>query len=783
MKRSKKITSMLLAAAMTFSLTACGGQSGTAEEAAADPADMATEEAEEVTTDAAAAEETAAEDAAEQTAAAEDAAAGNQIENGDFSNGTELYSIYTEGGSCEMHVNADGELQVDISDVGAVAHAVQIYYDGFEMRQGVVYECSFDIHASIDRPVEWRIQINGGDYHAYAGETIDATGEVQHISSQFTMEEPYDPAPRLCFNMGSIDAMQGGSGSSGSVGAHSVMLDNLSLVQIDDSGAVEAAGAMELPKVKVNQVGYRKDDAKLAVFSDLEEGDNTFSVVDVESGASVYEGQMTEPVDNAAAGETNCQGDFTAVKTAGTYQIVTGKGEESYPFAIGDNLYDEPFQNIVRMLYMQRCGTALDQSVAGDFSHPLCHGEDAVIYGTDTRIDVSGGWHDAGDYGRYVVPGAKAVADLLLAYEKNPQAFGDACGIPESGDGVNDALQEAKYELDWMLKMQDSSGGVYHKVTGKVFPGTVRPEDETAELVVSPLSNTATADFAAVMAMAGRIYGAEESGAYKDYADTCLAAARKAWTYCEEHQDEGGFVNPADIVTGEYPDGNSKDEYFWAAAELYKATEESRYKDKTAELLGGMENIGGLGWTDVAGYGAYAALTTPALKADSSNLLKDIENAFLAAAEDVVRVSGENGYMINRKDAYEWGSNMGIANSGMLLCLANEIRPNEEYMACAKNHLNYLFGVNAVGYCFVTGTGTLSPEHTHHRPSQALGKCMPGMLVGGPDSALEDPYAKAVLADTPAAKCYVDNDQSYSCNEVTIYWNSPLIYLLAATQK
>ncbi|MDE6627632.1 MAG: glycoside hydrolase family 9 protein [Lachnospiraceae bacterium] len=759
MKRFKKITSVLLAAAMTLSLTACGTEQETTEETTEEIVSEVTEEA-----------------------TTEEPVTGNQIENGDFSNGTDKFNVYTNGGNCNMNVNADGELQVDISESGDVAHGVQIYYDGFEMTQGVVYEFSFDVHATIDRPVEWRVQINGGDYHAYAGEIIDVTEEVQHISSQFTMEEASDPAPRLCFNMGCVDALQDGSITSESMGTHSVMLDNLSLEQVDDSGAVADAEAVEVPKAKVNQVGYKKDDTKLVVFSDLEEGDNSFTVVDVESGESVYEGKMTEQVNNAAASEMNCSGDFTAVKTAGTYKIVTGKGEESYPFVIGDNVYDETFKSIVKMLYLQRCGVELDKSFAGDFSHPLCHGEEAVIYGTNTRIDVSGGWHDAGDYGRYVVSGAKAVADLLLAYEKNPEAFGDDCGIPESGDGINDALQEAKYELDWMLKMQDNSGGVYHKVTCKVFPETVMPEEETDELVVAPLSKTATADFAAVMAMAGRIFGEESNSEYKDYGNTCLEAAKKAWTYYEEHKDERGFVNPNDIVTGEYGDGNSKDEYFWAAAELYKATEESQYKEKMAEALEGIENIGGLGWADVAAYGAYAALTTPILMTDSSNLLKDIENAFFAAAENALQISKENGYMVSREGVYEWGSNMGIANNGMLLCLANEIRQNEEYITCAKNHLNYLFGMNATGYCFVTETGTLSPKHPHHRPSQALGKCMPGMLVGGPDSALEDPYAKAVLSDTPAAKCYADNEQSYSCNEVTIYWNSPLIYLLVATQ-
>lgn len=763
MRKFKKLISVLLVSAMALSLLGCNNK-------------------QEETTEIAATEEYTTETVTEEDIT-EEVILGNQIENGDFSNGTDKFNTYTNGGNCNISVNMDGELQVDISKLGNVEHGVQIYYDGFEITEGVVYEFSFDVHGTMERDFEWRIQVNGGDYHAYHAETVSVTDELQHISTQFTMEEASDPAPRLCFNMGYVASMQEAGIDPESVEEHSIMLDNLSLEIVDNSSAVAEAEAIEVPKAKINQLGYRKDDIKTVIFADLTEDDTTFTVVDESTGESVYEGTMTEPKANIASGEQNCSGDFSSVKKAGTYKIVTSKGEESVSFTIGDQVYDGTFKDVVKMLYLQRCGMELDSSLAGDFAHPACHAEMATIYGTDTRIDVSGGWHDAGDYGRYVVSGAKAVADMLLAYEKNPEAFSDHCGIPESGDGINDALQEAKYELDWMLKMQDSSGGVYHKVTCKVFPETVMPEEETDELIVCPISKTATADFAAVMALAGRIFSECGEDKYVDYGATCLEAAKRAWDYYEEHKNDRTFQNPDDVVTGEYADGNSKDEYFWASAELYKVTGDTMYKEGMAESLEEVENMGGLGWAGVAAYGAYAALTTPILEADSSNLLKDIENAFFAAVESAVAASKENGYLVNKKDTYEWGSNMGIANSGMLLCLANEIRPNEEYIACAKNHLNYIFGVNATGYCFVTGAGTLYPEHPHHRPSQAVGICMPGMLVGGPDSDLEDPYAKAVFTETPAAKCYADNEQSFSCNEVTIYWNSPLIYLMVATEE
>ena len=116
------------------------------------------------------------------------------------------------------------------------------------------------------------------------------------------------------------------------------------------------------------------------------------------------------------------------------------------------------------------------------------------------------------------------------------------------------------------------------------------------------------------------------------------------------------------------------------------------------------------------------------------------------------------------------------------MLMANQLTPDAKYVKAAEEQLNYLLGTNTNSYCFVTGFGTLSPENPHHRPSQVLGTAMPGMLIGGPDANLEDPYAKATLTEKANAACYVDNVQSYSCNEVTIYWNSPLVYLLAGIE-
>ena len=680
------------------------------------------------------------------------------IANSDFAEGIGTWMMYLNGGEGTETVT-NGELVVDVTKVGELDYSVQTYVDGFALEQGCVYKMSFDVKSDIAREIEWRIQINGGDYHAYVGATdTPVTTEYTTIEYEFTMEEASDPAPRLCFNMGNHVGAEPGCAP------HKIYFDNVSLTLVDDSGKVGSAAEVVTSDINLNQIGYKPGDEKIAIFR----GDNPskkFNVVDVNTGDVVYTGTIDDKYKNETADETNYYGDFSSVTDPGLYKIVTKKMGESFPFAIGEAVFDNPYEDIVHMLYMQRCGTELTEEDADVFAHPACHTAKAKIYGTESYIDVTGGWHDAGDYGRYVVPGAKTVADLLLTIADNEV---------ENSDEI---LEETKYELDWMFKMQDSSGGVYHKVTCANFPGSVMPEEETEELIVAPISNTATGDFAAVMAMASISY--EETDA--KYAKKCLAASKKAYEYLVANLDAAGFKNPTDIATGEYGDDDCKDEYFWAAAQLYKATNEQVYLDVITETVAA-NAYSGLGWSEVGAYGLYAYLTTDEAMASSTNLYPDALANFLAIADGYVDAALDDGYRVSVGDTYEWGSNMTVANNGMLLLMANKLSPKDRYLETAKAHFDYLCGANANSYCFITGYGTLSPISTHHRPSQAMGETMPGMLVGGPDSNLEDPYAQAVLVGVPAPKCYVDNSQSYSCNEVTIYWNSPLIYLMSGVE-
>ena len=167
---------------------------------------------------------------------------------------------------------------------------------------------------------------------------------------------------------------------------------------------------------------------------------------------------------------------------------------------------------------------------------------------------------------------------------------------------------------------------------------------------------------------------------------------------------------------------------------------------------------------------------------ESLQINEELTTAFtdtiISACDESMRKANKDSYFVSLANNYPWGSNMTVANEGILYYIAYDLTGNEEYAESGRLQLDYLLGVNPTGYCYVTGYGSCSPEHTHHRPSMALGKTMPGMLVGGPNTNADDPYAKAVLSFAKGGMCYVDNDSCYSTNEITIYWNSPLIFLL-----
>ena len=693
-----------------------------------------------------------------QTAFAESS---NIISNSTFDSGTSGWLTYKEsGGVCSLSTE-NGKLALTVSNVGKVSHAVQVYYDIIPLYQNGVYRLKFDISSTTDRFIECMIQQNGGTYQAYTWKGLELTSTPQTVDYEFTMEAETDIMSKLAFNCGIQTAHEG------ELPEHKIYIDNVSLELVDDSKVDYSTSRPYEPPIVINQVGYKNDSKKTAVFRNTDATE--FSVVNADTKKIVYTGQLSDERYNSSAGETDKTGDFSSVTESGNYYITCGDLDDSYTFTIGENVYSNLLDDSVRMLYLQRCGTAVEDS---DFGHIACHTGLATIYGTNETIDVSGGWHDAGDYGRYIVPAAKAVADLLYAYEENPKLYSDNIGIPESGNGTPDVLDEVRYELEWMKKMQRADGGVYHKVSCENFPNYCMPQDETNPLIVTPVSTTATADFCASMALAYEIYNSIDP----DFAEDCLSSAELAWSFMESNPNFI-FKNPEDITTGEYGDSSDRDERYWAAAQLYHTTGNSKYEN----ALSSMSVCTGMDWYTIGDYGNIAILTADNISHDSSVYIK-AKNAIIAQADSLVTNSNNSPYGVAVTN-YKWGSNMIVATSGIILGLAYDTTNDSKYLDAANAQLDYLLGSNPVGECFVTGYGTVSPENPHHRPSMAVGKAMKGMLVGGVNSDLDDSAAKAYCQGLPAAKCYVDNSESYSTNEITIYWNSPFTYLLSLTEN
>ncbi len=433
--------------------------------------------------------------------------------------------------------------------------------------------------------------------------------------------------------------------------------------------------------------------------------------------------------------------------------------------------YDKVFYQVCRMFYLQRCGCRLTEEQAGVYAHPACHTTAARIYGTENFMDVSGGWHDAGDYGRYVVPAAKAVADLMLAYTAAPSMFNSSLALHDSTDDVPDILTEVRYELEWMQRMQHDDGGVWHKVTCAGFPGFVMPELETDELIIAPVSTAATGGFAAAMAIAARVYAPFDAV----FAQACLSAARRAWDFLSVTQPIP-FNNPEGIITGTYDDECDCDERYWAACALYAATGEEAYHDYIRRSYN-PRWAADLGWADVGAYGnaVYLSLSDDMVHADLKRMLAD---ELLNAADQIVEATDSSEYNISVSD-FIWGSNMLVLNNAMLLLMASDICPKQAYAICARRHIDYIFGNNPMSVCYVTGVNDASTKHPHHRPSIATGQTMPGMLAGGPDEHLHDACAEEHLKGNTPPCCYIDHADSYSTNEVAIYWNSPLVYVMA----
>jgi len=540
--------------------------------------------------------------------------------------------------------------------------------------------------------------------------------------------------------------------------------------------------------IKVDQAGYPKDGPKVALVSAPGE---SFEVHRASDDGVVFRGKLTAAAADALSGDTVSAADFSGLRKAGKYYLeVPGVGR-SWDFAVEKNVYQRAYYLAMRGFYGQRCGIAVDMGPEfPEYKHAACHqkGEFHPSSGAKGPRNNIGGWHDAGDYGRYVVNSGVTTGTLLWAWEMYHKKLKDiSLKIPESGNGTPDILNETRWNLEWMLKMQDDDGGVWHKQTSEHFSGFVAPEDDDLPSEVigtgkAPYKSTcATANLAAVGAIAARVYKPFDAA----FAARALDAARKAWAWAEKNPDVT-FANPAGVSTGEYGDKSCKDERVWAAAELWRTTGEKPYNDffvqEYAKYLPDLDSPPAEGWNSLGAMGLWSYALGKRRGSDHQ-AMEAIRARTVAAARAVVERTYSNPYRMSMQARdYVWGSNGVAAGYGMYLLIANKFQRDKSFQDAARDNLHYLMGRNTFSLSWVTQLGEHSVEHPHHRPSGS-GKQpgpWPGLLSGGPNAGRQDAVLAALPKDLPPAKVYADQLASYASNEIAINWQASLVFVLAA---
>ncbi|MGH9533399.1 MAG: glycoside hydrolase family 9 protein [Terriglobales bacterium] len=558
----------------------------------------------------------------------------------------------------------------------------------------------------------------------------------------------------------------------------------------------EPAGVItpaETPPWKVDQAGYRPLARKLAMLT-LPKPSARFALTAAGGTQPLFAGLLSPHRWDADSGDWTQVADFTGFSRSGRYQLQTEGAAPSLAFEIGPSVSEPIFRLAARFFYGQRCGCAVAMGAGmAAYHHPTCHLKAAFhpSSGRSGPVHNRGGWHDAGDYGRYVVNGGISTATLMWAAELFPAAARQHLDLPESGGNAPDLLREARWNLEWMLSLQDRDGGVWHKQTSTVFAPFVMPQDDgmTSYVIgagIAPYKTTAaTADLAAVAAIASRLWRPYDDA----FAARCQTAALLAWRWLGRVPDLA-FRNPPGIFTGEYGDGHLEDERLWAAAEIWRATGDPEchayFRAHYAEFAARLPRITPPSWGRVAALGlwSYALAAGDARREPDANIVAVIQSASVAAADGIVARAAANGYRVAlHSDQYVWGSNSIAANAAMQLLVAARFHPAAEYAATALETLHYLLGRNTFSLCFLTRGGSRAVQRPHHRPSVADGlrEPWPGMLAGGPNRQRNDAAMRKYLpAELPPARNYIDNHAAYSCNEVAINWNAPLVFLLAA---
>ncbi|MEU9652322.1 cellulase [Streptomyces sp. NPDC048110] len=553
------------------------------------------------------------------------------------------------------------------------------------------------------------------------------------------------------------------------------------------------------PRVRVNQVAYLPSGPKNATLVTDATSRLRWQLKN-DGGRVVAHGWSRPRGVDASSGQNVHSIDFGRYKKRGEGYTLVADGETSRPFDIGTAAYERLRLDSAKYYYTQRSGIAISDELRPGYGRPAGHVGTAPNQGDtevpcqpgvcDYTLDVSGGWYDAGDHGKYVVNGGISTWELLSTYERSlhartgePRKLGDgSLDIPESGNRVPDILDEARWELEFLLKMQvpdgqPLAGMAHHKIHDEQWTGLpLLPSDDPQKRELHPPTTAATLNLAASAAQAARLYRPYD----REFAAKALEAARTAWKAALAHPDLLADENDG-IGGGAYPDAKVADDFYWAAAELYLTTGERDFKEyvlkspvHTADIFGPIS----FDWASTAVPARLDLATVPSRLPGRDQVRRSV-------------VRGADGYLATLKahpygmpyapagNVYDWGSSHQILNNAVVIATAYDITGGSKYRDGAVQSMDYILGRNALNMSYVTGYGEVNAHNQHsrwyaHQLDPALPAPPDGTLSGGPNSSIQDPYAQSKLQGCVGQFCYIDDIQSWSTNEHTINWNAAL---------
>lgn len=759
--------------------------------------------------------------------------AGQLLGQTDFSDGVGLPWHVCESATGEMEFEiSDGVYRITIVNPGGASNGGEDRWDcqfrhrGLTIESGKHYTVSFDITASKDCT-----------YYTKIGDLAEPFAEDWHGEPDDSQHEAYWNVQPLTANKtvtvnGSFTATRtaevewafhigGDSVPAGTV----FTFDNMSLICTDsDTYDYVKPETWNRAGILTNQVNYFPQLEKKATLLSDQTSSVSFSLLD-ESGKTVFTGDSSVLGEDADSGDSVHVLDFSKFQEPGTYTL-EADGQKSRSFSIdGTAYYSGMLYDALNYFYQNRSGIAIESQfiTSGDstsLARAAGHSNDTARITTDWddlnsnggTQDVTGGWYDAGDHGKYVVNGGISLWMMQNQYEHAKQkgdtsAYEDGTmSIPENNNGYPDLLDEARWEMEWMLKMIVQDGEyadmAYHKVHDIKWTALgMTPADDTLERILKPPTTCATLNLAACAAQASRLWRDLDS----DFSKQCLDAAEAAYAAAKKHPDLYAPIDQS-IGGGPYGDDDATDEFYWAAAELYLTTGDSSYQkdmkasdwylDVPTTLKGGesVDTVASFDWGHTAALGSISLSLYPDQLGKDAEKLSD---AFSEAADTYLQLEDKQGYgqpyaasTISSSDSdngYVWGSNSFVIDNAIILAYAYDLTDNTDYLNGAATAMDYLLGRNPVDYSYVTGYGTHAVQYPHHRfwahqLSESFPMAPSGVLVGGPNSGMEDPWVQGSgwkKGEIPPAKCYLDHIEAWSVNECTINWNEPLAWMTA----